>query len=73
MIGTLPRDVKHYCRKCGKSFGTSHGRSAHTLLVAHVRSIHGFRAADKCHSNCSFKATFEETNQQRMLYGEGAR
>lgn len=76
MRGTMPSDVKHYCRKCGTSFVTGRGGgtrpSAHTLLVSHVRSEHGFRAADQCHSNCSFKATYEEAQTGRMLYGQGA-
>lgn len=71
MNGTKPKDVKHYCRKCARSF-ESGSKSAHTRLVAHVRSEHGFPAAARCHSNCSFKATFDETNEKRMLYGEGA-
>lgn len=72
MIGTQARDVRHYCRKCGASFLTKGRNSAHNLLVAHVRGEHGFPAATRCHSNCSFKATYEETNEGRMLYGEGA-
>lgn len=77
MRPTAPPDVKHYCRKCAASFVSYRGGAArptaHTLLVLHVRADHGFRAADRCHSNCSFKATYEETLQGKMLYGEGAR
>jgi len=72
MKGTMPPDVKHYCRACGDAFTSSTRGHAHRWLVAHVREVHGFRAADACHSNCSFKATYEETNQGRMLHGEGA-
>ena len=80
MAPTAPQDVKHYCRKCAEPFwssGTTRSRSAkrsaHGRLMAHITSAHGFLPVAACHSNCSFKATFEETNTGQMLYGPGAR
>lgn len=73
MIGIKPCEVKHYCRKCGAEFVSTKKRHAHALLAHHWKTEHGFRAAESCHSNCSFKMTYMEANEGRMLYGEGAR
>jgi hypothetical protein len=80
MTGTQPQDVKHVCRKCGASFESRRPTasrtaktSAHGRARRHIEWDHGFQVAEACHSNCSFKITFEEANEGRMLYGEGAR
>jgi hypothetical protein len=69
MQPTYPQEVRHYCRMCGETFTSSVRKSAHSQLMAHWRTKHGFRGATKCHSNCSFKASYLETLHGRMIHG----
>jgi hypothetical protein len=74
MTPTYPQDVTHYCRYqgCGFEANSRKGASAHAVLRNHVGVKHTSlmgRPYPKCHSNCSFKATYHEKLEGKMLYG----